>query len=82
MGPHDLFDHARSETDVLDHALVEVDAALELVHRGAAVRIQLVGLPNPERIAGIAVARGQALGIHVALDRSGTTPTLILGRRS
>ncbi len=81
MDPHDLFERARSDADVLDHAMTEVDAAIELVHRGGAIRIQLVGLPATERVAGVAVAHGQAMGIPVTLDRSGTAPTLIVGQR-
>lgn len=68
-------------TDTETADLVEVDAAIELVRRGTAVRVRLVGLHAPEWVAGVALAHAQAAGIELVLDRSGTSPGLTVGPR-
>lgn len=57
----------------IDADLREVDSAIAMVARGAAVRVRLVGLHAPEEIAPIALARAQAAGIQFGLDRLETT---------
>jgi hypothetical protein len=65
--------------DPLDIDLREVDVAIEMVLRGLAVRIRLVGLSDPDTIAPIALARAQLAGVEFHLDRSGSTPRLTFG---
>jgi hypothetical protein len=64
----------------IDADLREVDSAIEMVTRGAAVRVRLVGLQAAEEIAPIALARAQAAGVQFALDRRATT-RLTIGPR-
>jgi len=63
----------------LDAELREVDVAIEMVARGAAVRVRLVGLSDPDTIAPIALARAQLAGVEFHLDRAGSTPRLTFG---
>jgi len=63
----------------LDAELREVDVAIEMVARGAAVRVRLVGLSDPDTIAPIALARAQLAGVEFHLDRAGPTPRLTFG---
>jgi len=63
----------------LDPELREVDVAIEMVARGAAVRVRLVGLSDPDTIAPIALARAQLAGVEFHLDRAGSTPRLPFG---
>ena len=65
--------------DPLDADLREVDVAIEMVARGAAVRVRLVGLSDPDTLAPIALARAQLAGVDFHLDRAGTTPRLTFG---
>jgi hypothetical protein len=65
--------------DLLDVDLREVDVAIELVARGAAVRVRLVGLSDPDTIAPIALARAQLAGVDFHLDRAGSSPRLTFG---
>ena len=65
--------------DPNDVDLREVDVAIEMVARGAAVRVRLVGLSDPDTIAPIALARAQLAGVDFHLDRAGTTPRLTFG---
>ena len=65
---------------LIDADLREVDTAIAMVARGAAVRVRLVGLHAPDEIAPTALARAQAAGVRFALDRRGTT-RLTLGPR-
>lgn len=52
-------------TDASDRDLAEIDAAIELVHRGVARGVSVVGLTVDEQTIGVAVAHGQRLGISV-----------------
>jgi hypothetical protein len=65
--------------DDLDAALREIDVAIEMVVRGAAVRVRLVGLSDPDTLAPIALARAQLAGVEFHLDRAGSTPRLTFG---
>lgn len=55
--------------DELENALAEVDAAIALVRRGAAVRIRLIGFAMDDAIAGMAAARAQQAGVRFQVDR-------------
>lgn len=55
--------------DDLENALAEVDAAIALVRRGAAVRIRLIGFAMVGAIAGIAAAHAQLAGVGFQIDR-------------
>jgi hypothetical protein len=53
----------------LENALAEVDAAIALVRRGAAVRIRLIGFAFFNAVAGIGAARAQLAGVRFQIDR-------------
>jgi hypothetical protein len=57
-----------SEED-LDNSLAEVDAAIALVRRGAAVRVRLIGFALAEAVAGLAAAHAQLAGVGFQIDR-------------
>lgn len=65
MDPIDLPVRSRPGDDLLDHDLAEIDAAIELVRRGLARRVLVVGLRAADRVIGTAVAHGQQAGIAV-----------------
>jgi hypothetical protein len=65
--------------DPLDIDLREVDVAIEMVVRGAAVRVRLVGMSDPDTLAPIALARAQLASVEFQFDRAGTTPRLTFG---
>lgn len=56
-------------TDVDEHDLAEIDAAIELIRRGLAARVRLVGLRGPETVAAAGLARAQAAELQFSLDR-------------
>jgi hypothetical protein len=62
-----------STDEAIEADLREVDTAIELVSRGAARRVRLVGLRAPDEIAPTALARAQAAGVPFSLDRRGAT---------
>jgi hypothetical protein len=73
---------AASERDPLEIALAEIDVAIELVRRGQARRIRLVGLAAAEQAAGIGLARAQEAGVRFVLERStapGHAISLLIG---
>jgi hypothetical protein len=63
------FPHA--SIDPIAHDLVEIDAAIDMVARGLATRIQLIGLTRPEAVAPSALAQAQRRGVAFTLDRRG-----------
>ena len=64
------FPRAVEPTDEeLETALAEVDAAIDLIGAGAAVRIRLIGFALADSIAGIAAAHAQLAGVAFQLDR-------------
>jgi hypothetical protein len=66
-----LFPRASGPTDEqLDTTIAEIDGAIELVSRGAAVRIRLVGFALAEAVAGLAAAHAQVAGVAFQLDRA------------
>ena len=62
----------------IERDLAEVDAAIALVDHGTASRVLLVGLSALDRIAAMAVARGQAAGVRVRLERHGDATALTI----
>jgi hypothetical protein len=73
---------AASVTDPLEIALAEIGVAIELVRRGQARRVRLVGLIGAERAAGPGLARAQEAGIRFALERGvapGFAVSLLIG---
>ena len=64
--------------DSLDADLRAVDAAIEMVARGMAVRMRLVGLRHADAIAPIALARAQLADVDFRVDHGATT-TLTFG---
>jgi sugar/nucleoside kinase (ribokinase family) len=65
--------------DPLDAELREVDVAIAMVVRGAAVRVRLVGLNGADHIAPIALARAQEAGVDFHVDHTGTATRLTFG---
>lgn len=65
--------------DPLDAELREVDVAIAMVVRGAAVRVRLVGLNGADHIAPIALARAQEAGVEFRVDHAGATTRLTFG---
>jgi hypothetical protein len=65
--------------DPVDADLREVDAAIELVSLGAAVRVRLVGLSTAAQIAPIALAHAQQAGVGFHVDGTGSTTRLTIG---
>ena len=65
----------------LDDALAEVDAAIALIRRGAAVRVRLVGFALAEAVAGLAAAHAQLAGVGFQIDRPavGAALAIIVG---
>ncbi len=65
----------------LDDALAEVDAAIALVCRGAAVRVRLIGFAVAEAVAGLAAANAQLAGVGFQIDRPavGAALAIIVG---
>jgi hypothetical protein len=62
--------------------LADVDAAIELVSRGAVDRIRLVGLRDPDGAAALAAAHGLAADVVLALERDGRHATLVISRHA
>jgi hypothetical protein len=53
----------------VERDLAEIDTAIELVRRGLATRIRLVGLMRPDGVASVGLARAQAAGLLFVVDR-------------
>ena len=58
-----------ASTDTVTRDLVEIDAAIDLVSRGLASRVRLVGLLRPDAVAAIGLARAQDALVGFSLDR-------------
>jgi hypothetical protein len=78
MDTADLYVVPRAD-DPLDAELREVDIAIEMVARGAALRVRLVGLHAAEDIAPIALARAQLAGVDFHVERDEAAARLIFG---
>ena len=59
----------RASGDPLERDLSEIEAAIDLVARGAATRVRLVGLTRPEGAAPTGLARAQEANVAFRLDR-------------
>ena len=62
--------YLRDSSEPVDLDLAEVDAAIAMVASGAATRVRLTGLRQPDDVAGAALARAQAAHVAFELDRS------------
>jgi hypothetical protein len=71
----------RPRADPYETDLAQVDAAVELVLRGSAIRVRLAGLRDPEALAQVALARAQAADLMFNVDRNGDAVTLTIGPR-
>ena len=71
----------RPRTDPDELALVHIDAAIELVRSGAALRVRLAGLAEAADQVSAALARAQAAGVDFAVDRHDAAMTLTFGPR-
>lgn len=67
--------------DPLERDLGEIDAAIELVTRGAATRVRLVALARPDAAASTGLARAQAAGVRFAVDRRANGTSVTVGPR-
>lgn len=67
MDPSGLFLLPRAD-DHHDMDLREVEVAIEMVARGAAVRVRLVGLDAADDLAAVALARAQQAGVGFRVD--------------
>jgi hypothetical protein len=68
--------------DPLVIAVAEIEVAIELVLRGTARRVRLVGLLAGERAAGEGLALAQEAGVQFALERGaapGYAVSLVIG---
>jgi hypothetical protein len=67
-----------------DAALNEVDVAIALVARGAAVRVRIASIDPAvaDAAAGLAAARAGAVGLRFRIERSPTATTFTVGPRS
>jgi len=59
--------------DDVERALSQIDAAIALVVRGAAVRIRLIGFPLVDVLAGLGAAHAQLAGVGFQIDRLAPT---------
>ena len=82
MDPVDLHVLSRVSVEPLEHDLAEIDAAIELVRLGLAIRVRLAGLIAIDRVVGMAAAHAQTAGVQLALDRAGASPALTIGPRT
>jgi len=68
------FPRALEPTDEdVERALSQIDAAIALVVRGAAVRIRLIGFPLVDVLAGLGAAHAQLAGVGFQIDRLAPT---------
>lgn len=67
----------RASASPIERDLAEIDAAIELVRRGIATRIRLVGLMRPDGVAAIGLAHAQAAGLRFEVDRVQAGPVAV-----
>jgi hypothetical protein len=65
--------------DALTADIAEIDAAIELVRRGAAVRVRLAALRDAKAVAEIAIVHAQRAGVAFGTQRDGASLTLTFG---
>ncbi len=81
MGPADIIMLPRPRTAPFDRGVLDVDAAIELVLQGAAVRVRLTGLPHAGDLAEIGLAHAQAVDLAFCAERDAMGLTLTIGPR-
>ena len=82
MEPISFLPMPGAPTDSEEQDLAEIDAAIELIRRGLAERVRLVGLRTPETVAGAGLAHAQASQMLFSVDRgAGGAVALTLGPR-
>ena len=70
-------------TGSVESDLAEIKAGIELVSRGLATRVRLIGLRHPDAVAAAGLALAQASRIAFALERgSSGTVAITLGPRT
>ena len=69
MEPPALLQFPNVSLDRTEHDLVEIDAAIALVDRGFATRVQLLGLMDAEAAAAIGLAHAQQANVGFSLAR-------------
>ena len=68
--------------DLVDRALLEIDAAIALVSGGVAVRVRICCLGDADTVALQGAARAQAVGLAFRLQREASEAlTVIVGPR-
>jgi hypothetical protein len=72
----DQLTHSRVANDANLAGSMEIDAAIEMVRLGAAKRMRLVAMSDPDGLAAIALARAQAAGVAFRLERDRGSVTL------
>ena len=65
--------------DGLTADIAEIDAAIELVRRGAAARVRLAALRDAKAVAEIAIVHAQRAGVAFGTQRDGSSLTLTFG---
>ena len=83
MDPVTRLPITRAVPSPVERDVAEIDAAIELVRRGLATRIRLVGLMRPDGAAAVGLARAQAAGLLFAVDRGADgVASLTIGPRT
>jgi hypothetical protein len=81
MEPSAPIEFPRATLDPLEFDLREIEAAIELVARGTATSVTIVGLRRPEAVAGRGLALAQQAGVAFGLTRDGAgRPTVEVTR--
>jgi hypothetical protein len=69
----------RRKANAASQAATEIQVAIELVTRGAAVTVRLSGLPGAARLAATAGEQARAAGVRFRVERDPTGVVLSLG---
>jgi len=72
VGPHPFPGAFEPAGEELERALLEIDAAIELVASGGAVRVSLVGFAVADVIAGVGAAHAQEARVAFRIERQDT----------
>jgi hypothetical protein len=81
MEPAGIIVLPRVRTDPFELDLANLEAAIELVRRGLARRVRLIGLSDPAGLAPVGLARAQAAEVDFTVDRDQRALTLTIGPR-
>ena len=81
MEPAGIITLPRHRTIPFESDVADLEAAIDLVRRGLAHRVRLVGLSDAADLAPIGLARAQAAAVDFTVDRRHDTLTLTLGPR-